>query len=298
MKESWVRGDRMKGQKGMVSVLIPCYNHERFVGDCLGSILDQVYTSYEVLLCDDCSKDGSVSVVRELMPLFEEKGIRFVLLLNHQNQGITRNLNRMLRESRGEFIKILASDDMLTRDYLAEMTGRLNDSPSLQFLFSNGYKVREAAGYPVAREQLLEPMVSGSPDCEGDIFNRIYSHNFVPAPTLLFRKSVFEEVGEYDEEIAIEDLEMLLRVLKRYPQGMGYCEKKLVYYRINDNSITSMTSNAGAVRRIKFMHDNSVAIARKYRHQVTPRLYRRRMWELRREYVLKRLIVFVKGLKR
>lgn len=288
----------MKGQEGMVSVLIPCYNHERFVADCLRSILEQEYTSYEVILCDDCSKDGSVSVVKELMPLFEEKGIRFVLLLNHQNQGITRNLNRMLRESRGEFIKILASDDMLKRTYLKEMTARLNGNSSLQFLFSNGHKVKEAAVYPVAEEYLLEEMVSGTPDCVTDIFNRIYSHNFVPAPTLLFRRSVFEEVGEYDEEIAIEDLEMLLRVLGRYPQGMGYCEKKLVYYRINDNSITSMASNAGAVRRIKFMHDNSAAIARKYKYQVTGRIYRRRMWELRREYVLKRLIIFVKGLKR
>lgn len=288
----------MKGQKGMVSVLIPCYNHERFVADCLRSILEQVYTSYEVILCDDCSRDGSVSVVKEMIPLFEEKGIRFILLLNHKNQGITRNLNRMLRESRGEFIKILASDDMLERNYLKELTAKLNENPSCQFLFSNGYKVKEAAVYPVAEEYLLEPVVSGRPDCKTDIFNRIYSHNFVPAPTLLFRRSVFEEVGEYDEEIAIEDLEMLLRVLTSHPQGMGYCEKKLVYYRINDNSITSMASNAGAVRRIKFMHDNSVAIAKKYRHQVTGRIYRRRMWELRREYVLKRLIIFVKGLKR
>lgn len=288
----------MKGQKGMVSVLIPCYNHERFVADCLRSILEQVYTSYEVILCDDCSRDGSVSVVKEMMPLFEEKGIRFVLLLNHKNQGITRNLNRMLRESRGEFIKILASDDMLERNYLKELTAKLNETPFCQFLFSNGYKVKEAAVYPVAEEYLIEPVVDGRPDCKTDIFNRIYSHNFVPAPTLLFRRSVFEEVGEYDEEIAIEDLEMLLRVLTSHPQGMGYCEKKLVYYRINDNSITSMASNAGAVRRIKFMHDNSVAIAKKYRHQVTGRIYRRRMWELRSEYVLKRLIIFVKGLKR
>lgn len=287
----------MKEMKAMVSVLIPCYNHEKFVADCLESILNQTYPRFEVIICDDCSKDQSVSVIKKQSARFEAKGIRLLLLENEENRGITKNINRMLKEAKGEYVKIIASDDMLAENYMSEMVASLEQNASLKFLFSNGYKVKEAAAYPVEQKYFLEPLMNEMPDCTENVLERIYSHNFVPAPTLLFRRSVLDEVGGYDESIAIEDLEMLLRVLQRYPQGMGACEKKLVYYRINDNSITSMVSNAGAKKRIRFMYENSVAIARKYRNQVTGKVYRRRMWELHKEYLLKRLIVFVKGLK-
>lgn len=287
----------MEKTKGLVSVLIPCYNHEKFVAGCLSSILDQTYSKLEVIICDDCSKDGSVAVIKEQRVRFEEKGIRFILLESEKNQGITKNINRMLKEARGEFVKIIASDDMLAEEYMAKMTEVLEQNDSLQFLFSNGYKVVEGATYPVKKEMLLEPLMQELPDCKERVLERVYAHNFVPAPTLLFRRSVLDEVGGYDESIAIEDLEMLLRVLRRYPKGMGACGERLVYYRVSENSITSMASNPGAKKRIRFMYENSVAIAKKYQGQVPRGIYRKRMRELHKEYLLKRLIVFVKGLK-
>lgn len=288
--------DRTEEIKGMASILIPCYNHERFVGDCLGSILDQTYPRFEVIICDDCSKDGSVAAIKEYRERFEEKGIRFLLMESKKNQGITRNLNRMLREASGEFIKIIASDDMLEKTYLSEMVAEMQRDPLLKMLFSNGYKVGEEASYPVGEECILGPLMDGAPDCRERIFQRIYCHNFVPAPTLMLRHSVLREVGGYDEAIGIEDLEMLLRILRRYPRGLGCCEKKIVYYRVNNSSLSSMANTEGVVRRVTFMYGNSVAIARKYREQIPKETYRRRMRELRREYLLKRLIIFVKGL--
>lgn len=285
----------MSERKGLVSVLIPCYNHERFVADCLQSILHQTYTGYEVIICDDCSGDRSVAVIREQAQLFAECGIRFVLLENEQNQGITKNINRMLREAQGEYVKIIASDDMMAENYMAEMTALMERNNSWKLLFSNGFKVREAAAYPVAQEYREELLVPEEPDCTNHILERVYSHNFVPAPTILFRKSVLEEVGGYDESIGIEDLEMLLRVLKEYPQGLGYCEKRLVYYRLNDNSLTSMTNNSGVRRRARFMYKNSVAIAKKYRKQVSGAVYRRRMHELRMDYLIKQVLMILRG---
>lgn len=286
----------MKEIKGMVSVLIPCYNHEKFVADCLESILNQSYSNFEVIICDDCSKDKSVAVIQEMKEKFEEHEIRFILLENRQNRGITPNINRMLKEAQGEYVKIIASDDMLAENYMAEMVAVLEEKPTLQFLFSNGHKIMEKATYPVEEQYLLGTLMEQIPDCKTNVFERIYTFNFVPAPTLLFRRNVLEEVGGYDENIGIEDLEMLLRVLQRYPDGMGVSEEKLVYYRINDNSITSMVSNASAKRRIKFMYVNSIAIAKKYKEQVSLKVYRSKVRELRKEYILKRCIVFVKGI--
>lgn len=283
--------------KGMVSILIPCYNHEKFVSDCLDSILDQTYGKFEVIICDDCSSDRTVEVVKEQATRFVEKGIHFLLMESRQNQGITKNINRMLEEASGEFIKIIASDDMLTGTYLSEMVSLLEENLSWKMVFSNGYKVKEETVYPVQEKYILESIMDAIPDCTNNLFERIYTLNFIPAPTLLIRRSILEEVGGYDEDIGIEDWEMLLRVLQRYPEGIGACESKLVYYRVNGNSISSTVSNTGVWKRIRFMYTNSVAVIRKYKKQVPGRLYCRRIWGLRREYLIISLIAFVKMLK-
>ena len=72
----------MENTKGFVSFLIPCYNHERFAMDLFSSILDQSYEKYEIIVCDDCSRDQSVKVLQKVKSLFEEKGIRFELIIN------------------------------------------------------------------------------------------------------------------------------------------------------------------------------------------------------------------------
>ncbi len=287
----------MKEIKGMVSVLIPCYNHEKYIADCLNSILAQTYRQFEVIVCDDCSADQTVAVARKQKEQFDEKGIPFLLMESQKNQGITKNINRMLKEASGEFIKIIASDDMLTDTYLTEMVLLLEEDPSLNMIFSNGYRVMEQAVYPVEEKYILEPIMDTIPDCKNNMFERIYNLNFIPAPTLLIRRCVLTEVGGYDETIGIEDWEMLLRLLQKYPEGVGACERNLVYYRVNSNSISSTVSNPGAWKRIRFMHSNSAAIIKKYKNQVPRRVYHRRIWSLHKEYLIIRLIAFVKRLK-
>ena len=101
--------------------MIPCYNHERFAMDLFSSILDQSYEKYEIIVCDDCSRDQSVKVLQKAKSLFEEKRIRFELIINETNKGIVKNLNRMMELAIGEYVKVIASDDVLHPDYLKEM---------------------------------------------------------------------------------------------------------------------------------------------------------------------------------
>lgn len=273
----------------LVSILIPCYNHEKFVGDCLRSILDQTYRNYEVIICDDASSDQSVSVILEYKEQFENRNIRFVLLRSSVNRGITVNLNRMLQEAQGEYVKIIASDDMLSAEYLQTMTGRLEDDPSLQCIFCNCIKVDESAVYPIPQESAGAFLLDEIPDCRKSVFEHIYLHDFVPAPSTLFRRKILMDVGGFDENIGIEDLEMLLRILKKYPNAIRGYEDGLVYYRISANSITSIKKNKGAKKRIKFMYTHSVAIARKYKDDVSLSVYRKRMRDLRMAYVIQRI---------
>ncbi len=275
-------------KRSLVSILIPCYNHEKYVGDCLQSILAQDYPEYEVIICDDCSKDASMEVIRQQEKDFQKKGISMTVMANKENQGLIRNLNRMLKEAKGEYIKIIASDDIFCENYLREMVAVLEKDKDAKFAFSNAIRVKEETTYPVQKQHEIAPLMEKLPDYKENVLERIFVDNFIPAPTTLFRRSVFEELGDYDENIGIEDLEMSLRVLQRYPNGVTASEKCLVYYRVNDNSMSSVANNAGAKRRMKFMLKNSVAIAKKYKKAVSGKTYRIRMTNLYLIYWMQR----------
>ncbi len=264
-------------EKSLVSVIIPCYNHENYVADCLKSIINQTYPNLEIIICDDCSQDASMEEIQRQKILFEERNIRFVAMKNEKNSGVPATINRMLKEAKGEYIKPLASDDILMEDYISEMVAVLEEDASLKFAFCNCTRIKESSKYPVRKEDEIGVLFPKLPDLEGNIFERMYINYLIPAPTIIFRKSILDEVGGYDENIGIEDMEMSLRILNNYPKGVKSYEKVLVYYRLSDNSMTSTVDNAGAKKRMRFMHKNSVAIAKKYKSAVSSAAYWKRM---------------------
>ena len=274
----------MDNTKGLVSFLIPCYNHEKFAMDLFRSILNQSYDNYEVLVCDDCSKDNSVQVLKQAKELFEAENIRFELIVNDTNKGIVKNVNHMLELAGGEYVKIIASDDVLQKDYLDRMVGLFEAHPEAKVGFSNCYKFKEEGHYPIEESHIIGKLLDPFPDKSSYTFEEIFKLNMVPAPSTMYRKEVLDEVGRYDESIAIEDLEMLLRVMSRYPDGCVYTEDALVYYRINSTSISSAKRNKGAHKRIRFMYENQLRTARKYRGSVPKDVYRSRLHDIRLSY--------------
>jgi len=102
-----------------VSVVIPLYNTEKYIGECLNTLLAQTFTDFEIVVVDDCSTDNSVAVVENYMPQF---GGRLTLLHMEENSGggaLPRN--KGLNFSRGEYIFFVDSDDFLTTTALAEL---------------------------------------------------------------------------------------------------------------------------------------------------------------------------------
>ena len=97
-----------------ISVIIPMYNVERYVGQCLGSLLGQTFQNFEVIVVDDCSTDNSVAIVESIVPKFNG---RLQLIKRKQNAGaaaIPRNTGIGL--SRGKYIFFLDSDDIIVND--------------------------------------------------------------------------------------------------------------------------------------------------------------------------------------
>lgn len=97
----------------MVSVIVPIYNVEEYLEECLESIRNQTYTNIEVILVNDGSTDGS----REICESYCEKDIRF-RLINQENQGQSVARNRGVKESVGQYIMFVDSDDVVNTDVL------------------------------------------------------------------------------------------------------------------------------------------------------------------------------------
>ena len=105
----------------MVSVIVPCFNHEKYIDSFIDSILAQSFDDVELFICDDCSNDSSWETLQVRKDELEKKFKKVVLSRHEQNIGITRTLNEMVKASSGEWIKPVASDDMMARDYLEKI---------------------------------------------------------------------------------------------------------------------------------------------------------------------------------
>ena len=100
----------------MISVIVPVYNVEEYLEECLGSIQKQTYTNIEVILVNDGSTDGS----KEICERYCAKDSRFKLI-NQENKGLSGARNRGMSESKGEFISFVDSDDVLKEDMLEQL---------------------------------------------------------------------------------------------------------------------------------------------------------------------------------
>ena len=113
----------MNPEHPRVSVGIPVYNGEKFIGTAIESVLTQTWADFELYVIDDASTDGTLDRVRR----FNDPRLR--IIINETNVGHEGNWNRVVREARGEFIKLLPCDDVLHPDCLRKQV-EIFDNPA------------------------------------------------------------------------------------------------------------------------------------------------------------------------
>ena len=90
----------------LVSVRIPSYNHEKYIHDCIASVLNQTFQDFEIVIVDDCSTDGSVNVIRK----FNDPRIKLEVL--KRNSGMNVAVERCMQQCSGKYVANISSDDM------------------------------------------------------------------------------------------------------------------------------------------------------------------------------------------
>lgn len=206
----------------LVSVVIPCYNHENFVQDCIQSVIDQSYQNIELIIIDDGSKDSSIIKIQEMVSKCTERFVRFQFR-HRPNKGLSATLNEGLDWCKGEYFVGFASDDIMLEDRIAFQvnTFHINSNSELMGVFG-GCDVIDN------NDNLIQNVIYKK---KKYFFKTIFLHHHrLLAPTALLKLSEVKKVGGYDNNIKVEDWFMWLKLT----ENGGYLlniNRVLVKYR-------------------------------------------------------------------
>lgn len=203
-----------------VSVLVPSYNYEAQLRRCIDSVLAQRHPSFELVISDDASSDGSDAIIRSY------RDPRIVYERQSQNLGMVPNWRRCVSLSHGEYLLLLGADDYLEPGMLARCTAVLDSDPEIAFchtaveFFEDSGKVVSTTGaftrsYVAAGSERIEAFLKGK---------RVVNSSSV------FRRSAFEAVGGWSDAYRnCMDLDLWFRMLLRFK--VGYIGEILVGFR-------------------------------------------------------------------
>lgn len=237
----------------MVSILVPCFNHEKYIEDCLKSLIAQDYKDIELVVYDDCSSDSSFKVLKSWEYRLTERFKKVILHKNTKNLGVVKNLNAMIEISGGEYIKIIASDDMLLPSAISDFVSAQEKSKA-DVIFSNVALIPETMRWEEIQVEKLSLRYSTKPKDGYNLTGTLCGRNYIAAPGAFIPRKTFDKYGKYDEAYCLEDFEFWLRV--SVSGCIQYLDAVTALYRQNQNSLSRFdTSKAAIARHQKFSRD-------------------------------------------
>lgn len=173
------KGGTLKAHVPLISVLAPCYNHDRFITEAISSVRQQTWEEWELIIIDDGSRDGSVQAAIQAA----QGDPRIQVLANEKNLGTYGTEQRALELAKGSLIAILNTDDLWAPDKLERQASLLDRLPQASFCYTLGHVInQEGAVRP-------DDVHAGWPRTEcHDLLPWLLSENRVLASSVLFRR--------------------------------------------------------------------------------------------------------------
>ena len=239
----------------LVSIIVVTYNSSATVIETLESAKNQSYKNCELIISDDCSKDKTVQICRDWLEANSARFVNAELLTVQKNTGVCANLNRGVVRSTGEWIKIIAADDILLPNCIQDFVGFAKEHPDASFItsfqrvYQNTFEV----------QSLIKEKGAGTTDL--DIFKKDAEHQlkvmafniFVNAPTIFFKRSLYDLAGGFDEKYTYEDHPFYINILE-HGYKIYHMPKDTVCYRVHDSTFNSNSRlfNPGFMKSARF----------------------------------------------
>ncbi|MGH8158794.1 MAG: glycosyltransferase [Rhodanobacter sp.] len=241
----------------LVSILIPAFNHERFVQRCLDSVLEDPYPAKELVIIDDGSTDGTAERITEWVEA--HRGRLPIQYVRRENKGIAATLNELAVRAHGIFLRPGASDDYLLPGGLEAQVRYLRAHPRKEAVIGDSVVVDQDGNK--IHDSGMRDLHRASKDLylsDEGIRRGIISQFAIGGPVALIRKSAVETIDRWSEGLRIDDWDLFLRLAAR--DALGFIDVSVCAYRIHGTNL-SMTRHT-ATRVLNLVESRQVAMRR------------------------------------
>jgi glycosyltransferase involved in cell wall biosynthesis len=220
----------------VVSVGIGSYNNSDYLEVLLDSVRAQTYPAIELIVVDDCSTDDSVKVVQRWM---ERTGYPIRFIQHEQNQGVVRTFSDCTCLATGQYVSLVGSDDVMAPELIARTVAEFDRQGQDCGAVYADCRLIDSTGHEIAPSFLryFNPKYADAPP-EGNIIIPLLKGFYVPTLTTTVRREALEAVGPHDESLFSEDLDMWLRISRKF--RFAYLHANLGAYRVHNRSAIHM----------------------------------------------------------
>lgn len=262
----------------LVTIICICYNHESFVLESLDSVVNQSYKNIQIIIVDDASTDNSVKEIEKWVV----KKPHTTLIKNNINVGNTISFNKALKLAQGDFIVDLATDDVLLPNAITSQVNAFITNEQKALVFGNAELINEQGTFLSYYFDVDANMCV----IDKSLHTINYKHilkggNCMCSVSAMLKTNIIKELGGFDENLFYEDLDVWLRISRKYP--IHFIDKPLVKKRLVSQSQSSFfykknayakkinTSTLLVLRKAFRMNSNkqeNMALLRRVHHEV------------------------------
>lgn len=221
----------------MISIVIPSYNHEKYIGKCIDSVVNQTYKNWELIIIDDGSKDSSNSIIESYT---DDR----IIHIKQENAGAHNAINRGLALAKGDYLTILNSDDEFLPKRFEECLEIFNCNLNIDFISTWINIVDDKSKILGIKEAWsnMHPWEIKNPnltflDSNNYALNALMANFVSTTSNMIFKRKIYDEIGAMRNLRFAHDWDFLLRVCERY--NCHNLELPLMNYRIHGTNTIS-----------------------------------------------------------
>ncbi|MGN7990531.1 glycosyltransferase [Pedobacter sp. 22226] len=215
----------------LVSILVPSYNHSEFITDTLDSVLEDTYSNKEIIIIDDGSKDNSKEIINKWISDHSGHNITFIC---RGNKGLCYTLNELVDHAKGEYVIVLASDDLLVNNTISERIDILSNSKKMALL--SDAEVIDNNGHVIYSSMLSGFHQSDKTKYldEQSLLDEIIFNFSISGAVIMMNINIFKIIGRYPEDLKAEDLYFYMSTAAE--NQLLFYDRIVSKYRIHGNN--------------------------------------------------------------
>jgi len=237
----------------LVSIIVMTYNSAKYILETLESARIQTYHNIELIVTDDCSGDDTIELVESWIGKHHTRFLKSEVLTAPVNTGIPANCNRGIKKSAGEWVKIIAGDDILCDTCVSAFVSEVESNSDLKFIASDMHYINTAGESADNKDTRYNAIRSYFFSLNSEEQAKLYARCplFLNSPSFFMHKPTLKSINYFDEEFRMyDDLPLIFKVLEKGIR-IDYIDKKTVHYRIYEDSLSRTRNKVTSDIRIR-----------------------------------------------